>query len=128
EALTNQPARAAAGFDLDQSIAEGKVDFGQGRLIDLELRVRGYLVSLLSVCPLSPDQQLEDEPETSAFRLRVSARLPSTGQLLRWLLGAGDNLEVIAPVELRHVMRAQSDKVAALYRLPDSGDGGGERG
>ncbi|MEA3641731.1 MAG: hypothetical protein VBE63_17595, partial [Lamprobacter sp.] len=53
EALTNQPARAAAGFDLDQSIAEGKVDFGQGRLIDLELRVRGYLVSLLSKCPLT---------------------------------------------------------------------------
>ena len=96
EALTTQPARTAEGFDLDQAIAEGKVDFGQGRLIALELQVRGYLVPLLSVCPLSADQQLEDEPETSAFSLRVSAQVPSTGQLLRWLLGAGDNLEVIA--------------------------------
>ncbi|MBK5939835.1 helix-turn-helix transcriptional regulator [Halochromatium roseum] len=122
EALTTQPARTAEGFDLDQAIAEGKVDFGQGRLIDLELRVRGYLVSLLSVCPLSADQQLEDEPETSTFTLRVSAQVPSTGQLLRWLLGAGDNLEVIAPAELRHVMTAQSDKVAALYRSPEQAD------
>ena len=122
EALTTLPARTAEGFDLDQAIAEGKVDFGQGRLIDLELRVRGYLVPLLSVCPLSADQQLEDEPETSAFTLQVRAQVPSTGQLLRWLLGAGDNLEVIAPAELRHVMRAQSDKVAALYRSPEQAD------
>jgi predicted DNA-binding transcriptional regulator YafY len=126
EALTNEPARAALGFDLDQAIAEGKVDFGPGRMIALELRVRGYLVPLLSVCPLCPDQQLEDEPETSPFRLRVSARLPSTGQLLRWLLGAGDNLEVVAPAELRQVMLAQSAKVAALYRPPEQVDGQGD--
>jgi hypothetical protein len=40
---------------------------------------------------------LWDEPEESPFAFRVQARLPSTGQLLRWLLGAGDNLEVLAP-------------------------------
>ncbi len=108
-------ARAAVGFDLDQAIASGKIDFGQGRLIDLELRVRGYLATLLEVCPLSDDQCLEDEPDDSGFLLRVKARLPATGQLLRWLLGAGDNLEVMAPAELRRVVAAQSAKTAALY-------------
>ncbi len=109
------PARAAVGFDLDQAIAQGRIDFGQGRLIDLELRVRGYLATLLEVCPLSDDQCLEDEPDDSGFLLRVKARLPSTGQLLRWLLGAGDNLEVMAPAELRRVVAVQSAKTAALY-------------
>ncbi len=109
------PARAAPGFDLDQAIAQGRIDFGQGKLIDLELRVRGYLATLLEACPLSDNQRLEDEPDDSGFLLRVTARLPSTGQLLRWLLGAGDNLEVLAPAELRRVVAAQSAKTAALY-------------
>ncbi|MFZ1575784.1 MAG: WYL domain-containing protein [Chromatiaceae bacterium] len=108
-------ARAAAGFDLDQAIAQGRIDFGQGKLIDLELRVRGYLATLLEACPLSDDQRHEDEPEDSGFLLRIKARIPSTGQLLRWLLGAGDNLEVMAPAELRRVVAAQSAKTAALY-------------
>jgi predicted DNA-binding transcriptional regulator YafY len=120
QALTASPARRLDGFDLDESIALGKADFGQGRRIDLELRVRGYLATLLSVCPLSDEQQLQDEPEGSPYLLRVKACLPSTGQLLRWLLGAGDNLEVLAPVELRQVLAVQAEKMAAIYRAGTS--------
>jgi predicted DNA-binding transcriptional regulator YafY len=116
QAVTATPARTAAGFDLDTAIATGTADFGQGTLIDLDLRVRGYLATLLSCCPLTPDQRLEDEPEGSGFTLRVRAQLPSTGQLLRWLLGAGDNLEVIAPANLRQIMATQASKMAAHYR------------
>ncbi len=116
EALTKTPARMDANFDLDRAIAEGKADFGQGDWIDLELRARGYLATILSVCTLSDDQQIEDEPDGSPFELRVHARVPSTGQLLRWLLGAGPNLEVLAPAELRHTLAVQATKIAALYR------------
>jgi hypothetical protein len=115
-ALMETPARIAEDFDLDRAIAEGKADFGQGERIDLELRVRGYLATVLSVCNLSDDQQIEDEPEDSPFELRVRARVPSTGQLLRWLLGAGPNLEVLAPPELRHTMLVQTSKMAAVYQ------------
>lgn len=115
QALTALPARRKAGFDLDESIAAGKADFGQGKLIDLELRVRGYLAPLLSDCPLTEDQRLQDEPAGSPFAARVWARLPATGQLLRWLLGAGDNLEVVAPAELRQVLAVQAEKMAAIY-------------
>lgn len=115
QALTGRPARAAAGFDLDRAIAQGRADFGQGEMIDLEIRVRGYLATLLSACPLTDEQELEDEPEDSGFTLRVKARLPSTGQLLRWLLGAGDNVQVVAPETLRNVVAGQAAKTAALY-------------
>lgn len=77
--------------------------------------MRGYLAPLLRVCPLSDDQQLADEPAGSGFGLRVRARVPSTVQLLRWLLGAGDSLEVVAPAELRQVVAVQAAKVTALY-------------
>jgi predicted DNA-binding transcriptional regulator YafY len=116
KALMETPARIAQDFDLDRSIAEGKADFGQGEWIDLELRVRGYLATVLSVCKLSDDQKTEDEPHDSPFELRVRARVPSTGQLLRWLLGAGPNLEVLAPPELRHTVSVQAAKIAAIYQ------------
>ena len=115
EALPETPARAAAGFDLDQAIAQGRADFGQGEMIDLELRVRGYLADLLLVCPLAEDSKMHDEPPGSDFDFRRRARVPSTGQLLRWLLGAGDNVEVVAPKELRHVVAVQAGKMAAVY-------------
>ena len=129
QAIPTTPARAANGFDLDQAIGQGKADFGQGKLIDLELRVRGYLASVLSVCPLTDHQQLEDEPDDSDFTFRVSARLPVTGQLLRWLLGAGDNLEVLAPADLRRIVAAQAAKMAAIYPAePAAASPGGSHG
>ncbi|RYU61413.1 WYL domain-containing protein [Methylolobus aquaticus] len=116
EVLTGKVARTAENFDLDAFIRDGKGDFGEGELVKLELRVRGYLDTVLRVCPLSADQKIEDEPEDSDFTLRACAQVPSTGQLLRWLLGAGDNLEVLAPEELRHVVAMQAAKMAALYQ------------
>lgn len=112
------PARVAVGFDLDQAIAQGRADFGAGTLIDLVLRVRGYPATLLRVCPLTDDQVITEELEGAAFALRISARLPSTGQLLRWLLGLGANIEVLAPAELRQVLAGQVAKMGALYADP----------
>lgn len=111
-------ARQIADFDLDRWIAAGGADFGRGQRITLELRVRGYLVEVLQNCPLAPDQRWEEEPEGADFDIRLWATVPSTGQLLRWLLGAGPNIEVIAPPELRHVMAAQTAKMTALYGAP----------
>ena len=118
QVLSQVPARPAVGFDLDQAIAKGLVDFGQGKLINLTLRVRGYVADLVSVCPLASEQHLPSERPGSDFKFRLRARVPSTGQLLRWLLGAGDNVEVLAPADLRRVIAAQTAKAAALYAAP----------
>ncbi|MBK5966775.1 WYL domain-containing protein [Thiocystis minor] len=114
-ALVKVSARQAEDFDLDAALTEGVIDFGQGDWIDLELRVRGYLTEVLTVCPLEPDQRWTDEPDGSDFDIRVWATLPSTGQLLRWLLGAGANVEVVAPLELRQTVAMQAAKVVGIY-------------
>ena len=44
-----------------------------------------------------------------------SGTVPATGQLLRWLLGCGDKVQVIEPAALRTVMAAQTAKAARLY-------------
>jgi len=112
--------RVAAHFDLDQVIADGRVDFGRGEMIDLELKVRGYLSNLLRDCSLGTGQVIEDEPEGSGFDLRLRTRVAQTGQLLRWLLGAGPNIEVVAPARLRAVVANQAMRTATLYPAPES--------
>jgi predicted DNA-binding transcriptional regulator YafY len=119
-ALGNEPARKSADFDLDREIRRGNADFGDGTLIGVVLRARGYVASLLRECSLSADQRIEDEDEDSDFELRVTATVPATGQLLRWLLGCGDKLQVIAPAALRTVMAAQTAKAAQLYAQDDA--------
>lgn len=117
-------ARNKEGFDLDRAVAEGIADFGSGESVALELRVRGYLTEVLRNCELSEDQRIADEPPESGFDIRVWATVPNTGQLLRWLLGAGDNLEVVGPEGLRHVVEVQAAKMARLYREPAAGGTG----
>jgi proteasome accessory factor B len=112
--------RVASHFDLDQAIADGRVDFGRGEMIELELRVRGYLSKLLRDCSLGTGQVIEEEPEGSGFDLRLRTRVPQTGQLLRWLLGAGPNVEVLAPARLRAVVANQAMRTATLYPAPES--------
>ncbi len=110
-----EPRRKAPGFELDRAIVSGQVDFGRGTVIDLELRLRGYAVEVLRACPMTPAQFIEDEPAGSPFLARVRAQVPETGALLRWLLGLGDNVEVVAPAGLRQVMREQALKMARHY-------------
>ena len=83
--------------------------------VQLDLRVRGYVADLLRDCRLSADQVIEDEPDGSPFSARVRATVPETGQLLRWLLGCGANVEVLAPAKWREVVISQLEKMAAIY-------------
>ncbi len=114
-ALGSEAARKSADFDLEHEIRRGNADFGDGTQLGVVLRARGYVASLLRECSLSADQRIEDEDEDSDFELRVTATVPATGQLLRWLLGCGDKLQVIEPAALRTVMAAQTAKAARLY-------------
>ncbi len=103
------------GFDLDREIHSGNADFADGTLIELVIRARGYVANLLLECALSASQRIEDEEEESAFEIRVTATVPATGQLLRWLLGCGDKVEVLGPPSLRTVVAAQTAKAARFY-------------
>ena len=72
-------------------------------------------MDVLRVCPITPAQRMEDEPADSPFLARVRVQVPETGALLRWLLGLGDNVEVVAPASLRQVMVEQITKMARHY-------------
>lgn len=122
QAVSEIEARQAKDFDLDEAIKKGAADFGSGESIELELLARGYLARILPDCPLGANQRWEDELVGADFDIRVWATVPSTGQLLRWLLGAGDNVEVIAPPELRQTLASQAAKMAGIYGVQPSLD------
>lgn len=117
--LADRELRPAQGFFLQQAIDGGSADFGDGREIHLVLRARGYVADLLRDCPLGASQRIEDEEENASFSFRAQADVPATGQLLRWLLGCGDNIEVVEPPELRRVVAMQTAKAAGIYSAFD---------
>ena len=115
------PGRRAEGFCLQEAIRKGQADFAGDGAVQLELRVRGYVADLLRDCRLSADQVIEEEPDDSPFSARVRATVPETGQLLRWLLGCGANVEVLAPAKWREVVISQLDKMRSVYGTGSAG-------
>lgn len=114
--IADDAARKAPEFDLESAVYSGQADFADGETIALELLVRGYVADLVRECQMGRDQVMTEEPEDSAFSARLTVKLPLTGQLFRWLLGCGDNVEVVSPTHLRNAIAVQAAKVAGIYQ------------
>ena len=106
------PAIRPPGFDLDAYIASGRMGFGDGRIIRLEMLLHADAARHLTETPLSEDQRLTATPDG---RVRVNATVPETEQLRWWILGFGEKAEVIKPIRLRKVMAETSQALAARY-------------
>jgi len=113
-------SRKAEGFSLKEAVRKGQADFAGDGEVALELRVRGYVTELLRDCRLAENQVIEEEPDDSPFKARVRVTVPETGQLLRWILGCGPNVEVVAPVKWREHVACQVAKMWDLYKCGDS--------
>jgi predicted DNA-binding transcriptional regulator YafY len=109
-------ARQMADFSLDQRIADGRADFANGETIQLKAIVRGYIEQLLYDCPFNGSQQLvplEDEEEGAL----LTVELPSSGQLLRWVLAGGENVTVLEPASLREIVLGQVSRLVSMYTV-----------
>lgn len=61
-----------------------------------------------------PSQELESDPEQEGY-LRMKLQVASTIDLLPWIRGWGDSVEVLAPTHLREEISGQARRMAALY-------------
>lgn len=113
-------ARDDPDFDLDKCIRDGEADYARGEQIELRLRVRGYVLGLLRDCPLSEDQLIDnevvDENDEDKVTALLTATVPATGQLYRWLLGCGAHIEILAPERLRKVVAGTAAAMVEIYR------------
>ena len=93
------PARPLPGFDLDQYIAAGGLNYVIGPPIDLVLRLAPTAVSAVTDTPLSEDQTIT---ECADGWFEVKARLPNTIELQAWIRGFGQHAQLISPCLLEH--------------------------
>lgn len=97
--LLDIAASTPDGFDVDREIAKGKLDFGDGEVINLRVLFSAEVGEHLYESPLNKNQSIELMDDGSML---ISAEVIDTPQLRWWLLGFGDSVKVIEPLILRN--------------------------
>lgn len=105
--------RVLEGFDLQEYAHSGALGFMDDGPIKLVLRMEAPAAEHLYDTPLSEDQAITDDKREDW--VRVTATVHDTSQLRWWLLGFGDQAEVIAPSKLAQVMRSEVQSAANRY-------------
>lgn len=109
----DEPVKIPSGFSIDEVIASGEFGFGNGKQIKLEAVFHHVVGDHLFETPISTDQVLTDLGDGS---LKLKATVADTQQLVWWLLGLGDGVEVIKPLALRRNISDTIAKMAQRYR------------
>lgn len=111
---TSRPAQIPSGFDFKHYLeTERAFDYPSGKSIRLELRVSGWLATVLSETRLSEDQCVR--PIRNSEKARVTATLNQTEQLVWWLLSLGADVEVVRPLALRRRIANVATTLARRY-------------
>ena len=110
-------------FSADSFVEEGGLDGDAAdwglpsRRFTLELRIHSAhedMISDLQAFPLSPDQKISKEKATGNHLLTVP-RMHGTHQLIEWILGRVEHVEVLAPTSLRNYIVERLHSTLALY-------------
>lgn len=110
---TDKPIHRTVNFDLQRYIDEHefevRVDRNTFKLEAVFYEGEGIFVR---ETPMSDDQETE---EMDDGKTRVTATVPNTRELRRWLRGFGDRVEIIGPSFLREEFKAAAKVMHARY-------------
>ena len=99
-------------FDIDDYLDKESLSFLRTeKKIKIELLFRGNTGFHLSETPVSKDQKYKEEKNG---KIRISGTVADTEQLRWWILGFGENVEVIKPKALRDEVK---NRVKLLYSI-----------
>lgn len=111
-------ARKVAHFDLKKAIEAREPNPDAAEKIRIVLLTRRFVTDLLTDCPLSEDQVVEDEDRYPGFNARVTATVTNSLLLERWLMGRGTNLCVLEPRSLAERLAEKAVRIAQLHNAP----------
>ncbi len=114
-ACLDEPAHRPPGFELRDYVEQSQA-FAYprtGRQLELVLAVTPGVAAHLDECPLSEHQRMENGADGRSV---VRAGVEDSEELRWWLLGFGDQVEVIAPRELRDELRDIASAMARIYQ------------
>lgn len=116
--LLDTPARKVEGFDLDQYISQGAFGFPleAGRTITLVADFDRAVANGFLERPLESNQVTEYISEKT---VRLTATVPDTTELRRWLLGFGAHAVVLAPATLKTELGSLISEMHLNYRLEE---------
>ena len=95
--LTDVAAQRPDNFNLDDYIASGALQFGDGTQLQLTAKISKGLADYLAETRLADDQTLT--PQTDGFILQATVN--NSWQLRWWVLSNGAAIEILAPELLR---------------------------
>lgn len=112
--LLDKPVTIPEGFALQAYIEAGGLGFAHnlGRTIPLRVLFTRGAAAHLRESPLAKKQTMIDQPDG---RVLIEAEVTDTAQLRWWLLGFGDQAEVVGPESLRAEFVKKMKKLAAMY-------------
>lgn len=111
--ITDQPFAMPAGFDPERFFANYfGITTSRSEPRDIVLRVEPTQAKYLRALPLHHSQQEQLQDSCSIFRYRMCI----TYDLREELLSMGPNIEVVAPLELRTMMRDDLRRALDLYK------------
>ena len=101
-------------FDIDDYLDKESLSFPRTeKKIKIELLFRGNTGFHLSETPVSKDQKYKEEKNG---KIRISGTVADTEQLRWWILGFGENVEVIKPKALRDEVKNRVKSLIAIYK------------
>ena len=99
-------------FRLSDYVAEGAFSYGDSEMeIDLVARFDKEAALHLQESPLSPSQELHHEGDWTV----VKARVKNSARLRWWLLGFGEQVEILEPESLRSDFADIAGAMVSLY-------------
>lgn len=111
--IVDQAANYPANFDLDQYIESGAFGFlDSDKEIKLVADFTSEVASHLHETPISADQILQPQENGT---VRLTATVPDTLQIQWWLLGFGDQTQVISPAKLRNKIKVVIQRMCENY-------------
>jgi len=112
-AVMDVPCSTPDGFDLDGYIASGELDFAVGDEINLKAWISKDMAVHLQERPLYSNQLIS---ESDDGRVLLNVTVQDTNELRWWLLGFGDQVEILAPESLRSNFHAIANNMAKAYQ------------
>ena len=110
--LRELEACPSTSFSLDQFLADGVDQFGDGREVLLRARISTELAKTLHDSPLSTDMTIASESDGT---LTMTATVRDTWALHTWILGHAESICVTQPMDLRRALAERLRDAAAQY-------------
>ena len=109
----DKPSRRPEKFSLQEYATSSAFGFNDHGEIDLTLKFTQNAGQHLYETPINTSQSIE---ETTEGEILVRAKTADNAQLIWWILGFGEQVEVIAPISLRQKIIDISESVSKIYK------------